>query len=354
MKKIALAVLLWIALAASVALAASHELDDAWAAFQKGDYATALQVLRPLAQQGQPEAQHGLGVMYEFGDGVEPNKAEAAKWYRVAADAGLAIAQFSYGNMLLAGEGVDQNDVEAIKWFRLAADQGLANAQHNLAFMLSHGRGAPKDDAESFFWYRRAAEGGLVESQAELGLILIEGQTAPKDEAEGISWYLLAADQGLSGAQYEVATAYRDGRGVPYNPMLSYMWFTIMAGGMTPGDRRDQVLTVRDGVKAHLTPAEIADAESRAEKWIPKKCQQYLLNQSRDSIPVRESVVEISNIGQKPLLVRPAEQTISAGKTILWLGDADTPTEIGLTQPNDETTVRLCVGLPRPAPASTE
>ena len=64
------------------------DLDDAKAAAQRGDLATALQELRPLAEQGVPVAQFQLGNMYRLGKGVPKNDAEAVKWWRKAAEQG--------------------------------------------------------------------------------------------------------------------------------------------------------------------------------------------------------------------------------------------------------------------------
>ena len=44
-------------------VARAGPVEDAQAADQKGDYATEMQILRPLAEQGNALAQLGLGVM---------------------------------------------------------------------------------------------------------------------------------------------------------------------------------------------------------------------------------------------------------------------------------------------------
>ena len=44
--------------------------EDGVAAYQRGEYAAALNLLRPLAEQGDPGAQFKLGVMYRNGEGV--------------------------------------------------------------------------------------------------------------------------------------------------------------------------------------------------------------------------------------------------------------------------------------------
>jgi tetratricopeptide (TPR) repeat protein len=93
------------------------------AAAASGDYVTALRLLRPLADQGDVQAQYNLGVFYDHGLGVPQNNSEAVKWYRKAADQGEDRAQNNLATMYANGQGVAQNYSEAVKWFRKAADQ---------------------------------------------------------------------------------------------------------------------------------------------------------------------------------------------------------------------------------------
>jgi hypothetical protein len=50
--------------------AVAGPLDDAQAAHGRKDYATALRLWRPLADQGNAEAQYAIGFMYAGGQGV--------------------------------------------------------------------------------------------------------------------------------------------------------------------------------------------------------------------------------------------------------------------------------------------
>ncbi len=79
-------------------------------AYDQGDYATALREWRPLAEQGDAEAQYNLGLMYL----ATKDKAEAVKWYRKAAEQGNADAQFFLGFMYEAGRGVPQDYAKPI------------------------------------------------------------------------------------------------------------------------------------------------------------------------------------------------------------------------------------------------
>ena len=58
---------------------------DADAAYYKGDYATALRILRPLAEQGDASALNNLGTMYDNGHGVLQDYVESHKWFNLAA-----------------------------------------------------------------------------------------------------------------------------------------------------------------------------------------------------------------------------------------------------------------------------
>ncbi len=66
-------------------------------------------------------AQNSLGFMYDNGQGVPQDYAEAAKWYRKAAKQGEAIAQTKLGFMYGKGRGVPQDYVQAHMWYNLAA-----------------------------------------------------------------------------------------------------------------------------------------------------------------------------------------------------------------------------------------
>ena len=59
-----------------------------YVSYQRADYQSSLKVWLGRAQAGNPEAQHYVGEIYEKGMGIEPDFAEAARWYRQAAEQG--------------------------------------------------------------------------------------------------------------------------------------------------------------------------------------------------------------------------------------------------------------------------
>ena len=136
-------------LAAVVVLVAAPACTDYEAgaeAYGRGDYATKLQKLRPLAEQGDANAQYDLGVMYR------------------------------------TGEGVLQDDTEAVRWYRLAAEQGDAGAQNNLALMYFNGRGVPKDYVQARMWATLATAQG--NEQARKAVDLLDEMLTPAQRAD--------------------------------------------------------------------------------------------------------------------------------------------------------------------------
>jgi TPR repeat protein len=70
---------------ALIGVAAAGPLEDGQAAYQRGDFATALQIFRPLAEQGNAAAQRMLGAAFASGQGVPQDYVSAHMWLNLAA-----------------------------------------------------------------------------------------------------------------------------------------------------------------------------------------------------------------------------------------------------------------------------
>jgi hypothetical protein len=92
-----------------------------YVAFDRSNYATALKVWLPLAEQGDPAAQTYVGEIFEKGLGVQPDYPVAATWYRRAAEKGYSRAALNLGNLYERGLGVSRDPVQALNWYRRAA-----------------------------------------------------------------------------------------------------------------------------------------------------------------------------------------------------------------------------------------
>lgn len=152
-----LATILWLAFTP----VSAQDFGEGLAAYRAGDYAAAIQLWEPLARKGNVEAQLELGFMREFGLGsVSSNKTQAVRWYRLAANQGHPNGQTSLGVMYNNGTGVPQNYAKAHKWYLLAAEQGYSRAQKNLGGMYQIGQGVIQDKVIAHMWYNIASANG--------------------------------------------------------------------------------------------------------------------------------------------------------------------------------------------------
>ncbi len=209
-------------------------MSEGRAAYDRGDYATAIREWRPLAKQGVAEAQFELGLQYLNGDGVPHDDTKAMKWWRKAAEQGHAKAQFILGLMYYMGLGVPQDYARALQWYRKAAEQGEAGAQYNLGQMYRKGQGVPQDYAKALQWYRKSAEQGYAAAQSNLGVM------------------------------------YDNGRGVPQDYVQALVWYNFAASRLPPGKVRKEALKNRDLLAKMMTPAQISKAQKLAREWKPK------------------------------------------------------------------------------------
>jgi uncharacterized protein len=160
--------------------------EDGEAAYERGDYATAIRYWRPLADDGNAAAQTIVGAMYAAGQGVPQDYAQAFFWARKAADHGYIAAQGIVGAMYGMGQGVPQDYAQAVFWLRKAADKGNADAQFSLGLMYEYGRGVPQDYVQANSWFNLAAwstpdpavRQGAVQERDELAAKMTPDQIA--------------------------------------------------------------------------------------------------------------------------------------------------------------------------------
>ena len=117
----------------------ADKLASADRAAASGDYARAIEILKPLAEAGNARAQVKFGDMYAAGRGVKGDDTAAAGWYRKAADQGDTIGQLNLGDGYANGRGVAKNNFQAYIWYSLAVRAGNAVAdarQKKMAALL--------------------------------------------------------------------------------------------------------------------------------------------------------------------------------------------------------------------------
>jgi uncharacterized protein len=109
---------------------AAHE------ALDRGDWAAAVRLWRPLAEAGDADSAYNLGVMYDEGHGIATDKGVAMTLYRKAADQGMGVAMGNLALLYMRRAQYEQmaeavsDAIEAYKWLTLAVEY-LAPAQRS-------------------------------------------------------------------------------------------------------------------------------------------------------------------------------------------------------------------------------
>ena len=127
----------------------NQELASGIAAFEGKHFASASQMLSPLADQGDADAQFRMAIMAQNGLGMVVNEKLAYKYMLAAAEQGHPLSMHGLGFMYMEGECTDKNPEEAAKWFNKAADAGMQGSMTTLAMMYRDGNGVEKNQAEA-------------------------------------------------------------------------------------------------------------------------------------------------------------------------------------------------------------
>ena len=114
------------------------------------------------------KSQLGLGQLYQKGQFVEKDDAQAIVWFRKAADAGDAIAQFSLAWQYRHGTGIPKDMDAAAKWAALSAAQGYVLAENSMGYSFDQGVGVKQDLVEAYKWYALAIAQGNGDAKVNM------------------------------------------------------------------------------------------------------------------------------------------------------------------------------------------
>lgn len=198
-----------LAAGAAVLLLSSAALADYAAgltAFNRKDFAHAFSEWIESAKAGDAHAQHGLGMLYEMGQGVPyADPKSASEWYQKAATQNYAPAINNLARLYADGRGVKQDVPKAIELWSKAAEAGNTTARFNLGLQYAAGIGVKKDMKKAAEYLLQAAESGLPEAQFAVAGYYRDGTGVPKDMDAARQWYDRAASAGFEPARKELA-----------------------------------------------------------------------------------------------------------------------------------------------------
>ena len=230
-------------------------------------YEKAVEWYLKAAEQGYADAQYNLGDMYEYGTGVEQSYEKAAEWVQKAAEQGDAYAQYNLGDRYRDGRGVEESFEKAAEWVQKAAEQGLAVAQNCLGFMYQNGTGIAQSDEKAVEWYRKAAEQGDVIAQDNLGFMYQNGTGVAQSYEKAVEWYQKAADQGYDCAQYNLGDMYYNGTGVEQSYEKAAGWYLKVAERGDDCAQYNLGCMYRDGTG-------VEQSYEKAREWYLKAAEQ--------------------------------------------------------------------------------
>jgi len=242
----------------------SGKLDEAYGAFQRGYYLTAMDLALPRAQLGDAAAQTLVAEILSQGLGVARKPKEAAFWYgqaaksgdptamfkyalmlmegrdvprdkkaseemmNRAADLGNSSAQFNYGQLLVADMPGERGLKAALPYYEKSAEQGIADAQYALSQIYLNVDGIDENKrAKAREWLLRAAHAGYDTAQLDAAIWLIEGIGGGRNLEDGFGWMRRAAESGNTVAQNKLSHLYVNAIGTRPDPVEAAKWYVL-------------------------------------------------------------------------------------------------------------------------------
>lgn len=187
-----------------------QQLRSAKAPLQDGE--RARRILTPLAKEGNIKAQLELGILFEYGQGVEKDQKLAVEWFEKAARQGSFIGKMRLARCYLYGTGVEKDFEKAAKLLHEASDGNVPYANYLLGNLYEKGHGVERDKQRAMAYYERAAADGIASAQTAIGNLFYFAEQG-RDKA--VQWYRKAAENGSSIAMNNLGDMYENGVGVP-------------------------------------------------------------------------------------------------------------------------------------------
>lgn len=208
------------------------EIDEAYGAYQRGFYLTAMELALPRAQLGDAAAQTLVAEILEQGLGVKRDRKDAAFWYKQAAEGGNPSAMFKYALLLMEGSLVPRDRAKADEMMKKAADAGNASAQFNYAQVLVANSPGEKGLRAAMPYYEKSAEQGIADAQYALSQVYLNLEDLPEEKRNRArEWLLRAARAGYDTAQFDLAIWLVNGTAGKRDYEAGFNWMKRAADG---------------------------------------------------------------------------------------------------------------------------
>jgi TPR repeat protein len=186
---------------------------------------------------------------------------------RPLADQGDAAAQEVLGKIHLSGEGAARDDIIAFKWFLQAAERGQVEAQLELGRMYRDGVGVSVNGNLAMYWFDRAAKKEAPDAYNAMGELNLGHPDVLENAAAARRFFLSGANLDHAGAMYNLGMIYLAGNGVTQDGIEAYKWFELSAQ-TGAGPERDIALRALSTLGERLTPMQVGMAMAEAIEWL--------------------------------------------------------------------------------------
>lgn len=223
-----------------------------YVSYDRSDYQSSLKVWMADAETGDAKAQTYVAEIYERGLGTDPNYAEAAKWYSLAANQSYKPAQLSLGRLYEQGIGVEKDLLAALNLYRAA--NGLE--KDDLSFVSDMQSAAKSGNPEELKSLRKQVK-QLEKSNQDLRRRFIEST----EKAQGSSDLLLKLKQDIASKQQllDDASGQEDLR-----PVVDGLQTQIVELQQQLSNRNAQAKSESESLKQQIAAAELAVKEAKS------------------------------------------------------------------------------------------
>lgn len=261
------------------------QIDEAYGAYQRGEYLTAMDIAIPKAKAGDAAAQTLIAEMLRNGQGMAQDLPTAAFWYSKAASlgdpnamlqyslllmngsagvtrdkkksdefmekaakAGQPVAAFNWAQVLISQKPGPEGVKAALPFYEVSAAKGIPDSQYALSQIYLNLPGIPDEKrATARDWLVKAAVAGFDTAQFDLAAWLINGTEGNQDLENGFKWMKLAANKGNVLAQNKLAHLYVNAIGTKADPVEAIKWYVVSRrAGLKDLELEDFFLGVED------------------------------------------------------------------------------------------------------------
>lgn len=190
-------------------------------AFQQQNYDRAMDELKPLVRDGDPQAVYLMGVMIRDGLGQAADKDQALSYFELAAREGHLESVNAMRSI--------KNEAYKIEFDNIIqkAEQGIATAQNRVGEMYEYAQGVPRNLEKAFEWYSKAAAQDLVAGWHNVARCYNFGNGVELSYTRAEALYRKAANEGYAESMFFLGTLYAtyNGNDDSVNPdILAYAW----------------------------------------------------------------------------------------------------------------------------------